>query len=63
MRREGVSDMSLSVDGTEELRWSDTGPGAPLRGGFIGLRQMAMTTAATYTHFDVNTVGPSFKTP
>ena len=63
VRREGVSDMSLSVDGTEELRWSDTGPGAPLRGGFIGLRQMAMTTAATYTHFDVDTVGPSFKTP
>ena len=61
MRREGVSDMSLSVDGTEELRWSDTGPGAPLGSGFIGLRQMAMTTAATYTHFDV-AVAPSFKT-
>ena len=48
-----TANITVSVDGEDELTWIDDGPGPPLGGGYIGLRQMASMGTGTYTHFDV----------
>ena len=52
MNRQGPH-MSVSVDGVAELNWTDTGPGAPLPGGFVGLRHMSDMGNGVYTHLEV----------
>ena len=52
VRRAGAN-IALSVDGVDELAWTDGGPGARLGPGYFGLRQMASMDTGTYTHFDV----------